>query len=82
MKKVEAILTIRVQYNVPDSYSQEKAYHEITDLLYDVKDHAADEGLVTGFGELETESWSGSVALTFGADWAAGPAQQSNEEVK
>lgn len=69
MRKVEATLTIRVRYNVPDSYSQEEAYHKITDLLYDVKDHAAAEGLLTGFSELEAESWSGSVVLTFGADW-------------
>lgn len=60
--KLGAILSIHVEYDMPDR-SLEEARDEICGLLEFIANHAAGEGMLTGDTDLTVEKWWSKVGI-------------------
>ena len=72
--RMGAILSIHVEYDVPDSYTLEEARDEICGLLESIADRAARFGLLTGATDLTVDKWWSKVGII------VGPANKQEEE--
>ncbi len=61
-------MTLSVEYDVPSGWTLERCKNEILGLLRYVAQHAANEGLLTGDGELTVDSWWSKQVILVGQE--------------
>lgn len=66
--KIGGLLTIHVEYNVPDRYTLEKARNIILALLKFIPQDAASEGRLSGFTEITVDKWWSKAAIIVGPE--------------
>lgn len=64
MKRIDATLTIYVQYEVPNHHLLANTHMEVTELLATLVDHVVGNGLLTGDSELEVLSWERTIDIS------------------
>jgi len=77
MVKIGALLTIHVEYTVPEDWSLEQTRDEILGQLDCAAQHLADSGLLTGERDLEVERWWNKQAIIVGPEEDAGDSKRT-----
>jgi len=75
--KIGALLTIHVEYTVPEDWSLEQTRDEILGQLDCAAQHLADSGLLTGERDLEVERWWNKQAIIVGPEEDAGDSRRT-----
>jgi hypothetical protein len=68
MVKIGALLTIHIEYTVPEDWGLEQTRDEILGQLDCAAQHLADSGLLTGERDLEVERWWNKQAIIVGPE--------------
>ncbi len=64
LKRIDATLTIHVQYNVPSHHMLANTYMEVNELLATATDHIVRNGLLSGDSELEVADWRRTIDIS------------------